>query len=102
MRARYAFAVVTLPSTRLTGAFEDAVIDGSSGLLARGHQTALVCGGEHGLLVSSEGLGDLAVARARVPAVAYCHTPLKILHDPVNRARLTSSRRSFPTQRWTL
>jgi glycosyltransferase involved in cell wall biosynthesis len=54
--------------------------------------TRLPTAGERALLVSSEGLGDLAVARARVPAVAYCHTPLKILHDPVNRARLTSSR----------
>lgn len=45
-------------------------------------------GGEQGLLVSSEGLGDLAVARARIPAVAYCHTPLKIVHDQVTRSRL--------------
>lgn len=42
-----------------------------------------------GLLVSSESLGDLAVFRnSRVPLVAYCHTPMKILHDPVARARL--------------
>lgn len=36
---------------------------------------------ERVLLVSSEGLGDLVLARTRLPAVAYCHTPLKIVHD---------------------
>lgn len=41
--------------------------------------------GHDGLLVSSEGLGDLVALRARVPAAAYCHTPLKILHDPAAR-----------------
>lgn len=40
------------------------------------------------LLVSSEGMGDLVLARTRVPAAAYCHTPLKIRHDPAARARL--------------
>jgi len=44
--------------------------------------------GAGALLVSSEGLGDFVLARNRLPAVAYCHTPLKILHDPVTRARL--------------
>lgn len=34
------------------------------------------------LLVSSEGLGDLVALRASGPVAAYCHTPLKILHDP--------------------
>jgi glycosyltransferase involved in cell wall biosynthesis len=34
------------------------------------------------LLVSSEGLGDLVALRAQRPVAAYCHTPLKILHDP--------------------
>lgn len=34
------------------------------------------------LLVSSEGLGDLVALRATVPSAAYCHTPLKIRHDP--------------------
>ncbi|MCW2613026.1 MAG: glycosyl transferase group 1 [Frankiales bacterium] len=38
-----------------------------------------------GLLVSSEGLGDLVALRSRVPTAAYCHTPLKILHDPAAR-----------------
>jgi glycosyltransferase involved in cell wall biosynthesis len=40
------------------------------------------------LLVSSEGLGDLLLARTNLPTVAYCHTPLKILHDPAARATL--------------
>ena len=44
--------------------------------------------GARGLLVSSEGLGDLVVRKARVPSAVYCHTPLKILHDPVTRAAL--------------
>ena len=44
--------------------------------------------GARGLLVSSEGLGDLVVRKAKVPAAVYCHTPLKILHDPVTRAAL--------------
>jgi glycosyltransferase involved in cell wall biosynthesis len=44
--------------------------------------------GARGLLVSSEGLGDLMLNRADLPAVAYCHTPLKILHDPATRAAL--------------
>ena len=44
--------------------------------------------GAKGLLVSSEGLGDLVVRKAGVPAAVYCHTPLKILHDPVARAAL--------------
>jgi glycosyltransferase involved in cell wall biosynthesis len=38
--------------------------------------------GSRALLVSSEGLGDLLALRSRVPVAAYCHTPLKILHDP--------------------
>lgn len=38
------------------------------------------------VLVSSEGLGDLVTFRARVPVAAYCHTPLKILHDPAANA----------------
>jgi glycosyltransferase involved in cell wall biosynthesis len=40
------------------------------------------------LLVSSEGLGDFIVNRAKIPAACYCHTPLKILHDPQTRAAL--------------
>ena len=40
------------------------------------------------LLVSSEGLGDFIVNRAKIPAACYCHTPLKILHDPATRAAL--------------
>ena len=45
--------------------------------------------GASALLVSSEGLGDFVLSRNRLPAVGYCHTPLKILHDPVTRGRLT-------------
>ncbi|MCW2672832.1 MAG: group 1 glycosyl transferase [Frankiales bacterium] len=51
-------------------------------------RTRLPHHGAQGLLVSSEGLGDLVLARTDLPAVAYCHTPLKILHDPATRAAL--------------
>ena len=44
--------------------------------------------GAQSLLVSSEGLGDLVAPRSPVPVAAYCHTPLKILHDPATRAAL--------------
>ena len=44
-----------------------------------------------GLLVSSEGLGDLVALRSRVPTAAYCHTPLKILHDPAAAAMVRES-----------
>ena len=44
--------------------------------------------GEQALLISSEGLGDLVAARSRVPVAAYCHTPLKILHDPETKRAL--------------
>lgn len=45
--------------------------------------------GSRGLLISSEGLGDLLLTRnRRLPAVVYCHTPLKIWHDPVTRKAL--------------
>lgn len=47
--------------------------------------------GAHALLVSSEGLGDLVLLRNRLPAVAYCHTPMKILHDPATRHRLAET-----------
>lgn len=47
--------------------------------------------GAGALLVSSEGLGDLVLTRNHLPAVAYCHTPLKILHDPVTRRRLAET-----------
>jgi glycosyltransferase involved in cell wall biosynthesis len=50
--------------------------------------TRLPDDGARALLVSSEGLGDLIVLRNRLPSVAYCHTPLKIVHDPVTNARL--------------
>ena len=44
--------------------------------------------GSKALLVSSEGFGDLVLARTRIPAACYCHTPLKILHDPSTREAL--------------
>lgn len=44
--------------------------------------------GHRALLVSSDGLGDLVAFRSPVPVACYCHTPLKILHDPTTRARL--------------
>jgi glycosyltransferase involved in cell wall biosynthesis len=47
--------------------------------------------GAQSLLVSSEGLGDLVAPRSPVPVAAYCHTPLKILHDPASRAALVGS-----------
>jgi len=43
---------------------------------------------EQALLVSSEGLGDFVMARNHLPTVCYCHTPLKILHDPVTKQAL--------------
>ena len=49
-------------------------------------RTDLPADGSRALLVSSEGLGDFVVNRARVPVAAYCHTPLKIYHDPAARA----------------
>jgi glycosyltransferase involved in cell wall biosynthesis len=53
-------------------------------------RTELPDDGARALLVSSEGLGDLIVLRNRLPAVAYCHTPLKIVHDPATNARLAT------------
>jgi glycosyltransferase involved in cell wall biosynthesis len=55
---------------------------------ARIARTRLPLNGERALLVSSEGFGDLLAPRASVPVAAYCHTPLKILHDPATRAEL--------------
>ena len=49
-------------------------------------RTSLPDDGTRAVLVSSEGFGDLATLRARIPALAYCHTPLKILHDPAASA----------------
>jgi len=40
------------------------------------------------LLVSSDGFADLILARNRLPAACYCHTPLKILHDQTYRRAL--------------
>ena len=44
--------------------------------------------GSDALLVSSESVGDFIVGRNPRPAAVYCHTPLKILHDPRTRAAL--------------
>lgn len=45
-----------------------------------------------GLLVHSEGLGDLITFRNhKIPTICYCHTPLKVLHDPTVRLSYTSS-----------
>jgi glycosyltransferase involved in cell wall biosynthesis len=46
------------------------------------------------LLVSSEGLGDFIARRNRIPTACYCHTPLKILHDPVTRSQLRATQPS--------
>ncbi len=50
--------------------------------------------GDQALLVSSEGLGDLVALRSGVPTVAYCHTPLKILHDPAAASVVRAESRS--------
>jgi len=40
------------------------------------------------LVVSSEGLGDLITFRNHgVPVICYCHTPLKVIHDPFVRRK---------------
>lgn len=40
------------------------------------------------LMVSSEGLGDLITFRNHnIPLAVYCHTPLKVLHDPNTKER---------------
>jgi glycosyltransferase involved in cell wall biosynthesis len=51
-------------------------------------RSRLPVGDEQALLVSSEGLGDFVMARNELPTVCYCHTPLKILHDPVTKKAL--------------
>lgn len=53
--------------------------------------TRLPQNGEAALLVSSEGLGDFVMASARAPAACFCHTPLKILHDPATADRLRAT-----------
>ena len=40
------------------------------------------------LVVSSEGLGDLITFRNHsLPVICYCHTPMKVIHDPFTRQR---------------
>jgi len=57
-------------------------------------RTRLPVDGHQALLVSCDGLGDLVLARSRLPAVCYCHTPLKIRHDPEARAGLRERSRA--------
>lgn len=46
------------------------------------------------LMISSEGLGNLAVLRPRgVPTFCFCHTPLKVLYDPFTRERFFTHQR---------
>lgn len=48
------------------------------------------------LMVSSEGLGNLVMLRPFLPpAFCFCHTPLKIAHDPISRARFLARRRAW-------
>jgi len=44
-----------------------------------------------GLLVESESIGELILVRNDLPAVCYCLTPLKILHDPHAREALAET-----------
>lgn len=64
----------------------------SIGPLAKAAATMLACRlpdvGAKAMLISSEGMGDFLLARNRMPAAAYCHTPLKIWHDPNTRHAL--------------
>jgi glycosyltransferase involved in cell wall biosynthesis len=56
--------------------------------------TRLPLSGKQALLVSSDGFGDFILSRnRRLPAVCYCHTPLKIVHDPATRSRLVAGSR---------
>ncbi|MDQ6879994.1 MAG: glycosyltransferase family 4 protein [Candidatus Dormibacteraeota bacterium] len=50
--------------------------------------------GQRALLVVSEGLGNLVVARSSVPTYCLCLTPLKIAYDPFTRKQRALSRRS--------
>lgn len=47
------------------------------------------------MMVSSEGLGDLFTFRNHsVPVICYCHTPMKVIHDPFTRNKyLTDNKR---------
>jgi glycosyltransferase involved in cell wall biosynthesis len=46
------------------------------------------------LMISSEGLGNLAVLRPRgVPVFSFCHTPLKVMYDPFTRERFFNQQR---------
>ncbi|MCU1459968.1 MAG: glycosyl transferase group 1 [Acidimicrobiales bacterium] len=56
-------------------------------------RSRLPLAGERALLISSDGLGDLVAVRNKLPTACYCHTPLKILHDPVTRDALKAQDR---------
>jgi glycosyltransferase involved in cell wall biosynthesis len=46
------------------------------------------------LFVSSEGLGDFITFRNHnIPVICYCHTPLKVIHDPFVRHRYLAENR---------
>lgn len=48
------------------------------------------------LLVSSEGLGDFFTLRNHSrPTFCFCHTPLKVIHDPITRAKYIGDKRSL-------
>ena len=66
-------------------------IAGAAWRIAR---TRLPVDGHRALLVSCDGLGDLVLVRSALPAVCYCHTPLKIRHDPSARTRLRERSRA--------
>lgn len=70
----------------------------SFGPLVRGAWTLArtsIPSGYGAMLVSSDGLGDFVTFRSAIPVACYCHTPLKILHDPVTALEL---RRRNPRQ----
>jgi glycosyltransferase involved in cell wall biosynthesis len=49
------------------------------------------------LMISSEGMGNLMALHPRLPPLfCYCHTPLKIAHDPVTRAHFFAQKRKLP------
>ena len=52
--------------------------------------------GFQALVVSSEGLGDFITFRNHsVPVICYCHTPMKVIHDPFTRKRYLENHRNL-------
>ncbi len=48
------------------------------------------------LMISSEGLGNLITFHPSLPPVfCYCHTPLKIAHDPITRQQFFAQQRAW-------